>query len=220
MTTAAQAKRLLRPLLTENADLSLVGRLLAIRPTNHILRGVFLDATSDRNQFRPTWATVFLFSPRAGFHFNWGAELYARTGHGWLITEEGVDKKLCSVIEREALPLLRPVRTIEDFVSFTSKERFPSTWLDGYPDKRALIDVARGDLDAANSLCEVVAERRSKSSYLAEYYDPILIEIWPLVKRREKAALAKILHEWEFEAVKRDKLESIWEPTPFPLELD
>jgi hypothetical protein len=218
MTTAAQAKRLLRPLLAANSDLSLVGRLLAIKPVQHILRGVFLDATSDRNQFRPTWAVVFLFHPGAGFHFNWSAEIYAGTGHGWLISEEGVDEALCEAIEREALPLLRPVQSIDDFVSFTSKERFLSTWLDGYPYRRVLIDAARGDFDAANALCEMMADQRSRSSYWAEQYDPILIHIWPHIKRHNRIALAEVLHEWEFEAVKREKLEGIWEPTPFPIE--
>lgn len=219
MTTAAQAKRLLQPLLVANPDLSLVGRLLAVRPVDHILRGVFLDATSDRNEFRPVWGAAFLFYPGAAFDFTWTTEIYSGIGRRWLIASEGVEDALCGAINREALPLLRQVKTIDDFVSFAAKERFPHTWLDGYPYRRALIDVARGDFEAANSLCEFMADRRSRSSFWAEQYDPVLIHVWPHIKRTNKAALAKILREWEFEAVKREKLESIWEPTPFPFEL-
>lgn len=220
MTTAREAKRLFRPLLERNNDVALIGRLLAIKPVHHILRGVFLDATWDRNRFRPTWAAVFLFHPNAGFHFNWSAPIYAGTSHGWLISDKDVEKALGDAVEREALPLLRPMQTIDDFAAFATKDRFDLNPLNSYLNYRTLIDIARGDFDAAGALCKMMAKRRSKSSFWAEQYDPILTQIWPLVKRRDKATLAKILHEWEFEAVKREKLENIWEPTPFPMELN
>jgi hypothetical protein len=35
----------------------------------------------------------------------------------------------------------------------------------------------------------------------------------------DRAGLARLLHSWEAETVKNFKIEHLWEPTPFPLEL-
>ena len=35
----------------------------------------------------------------------------------------------------------------------------------------------------------------------------------------DRAGLARLLHEWEAQTVKNFKIEHLWEPTPFPLEL-
>lgn len=53
---------------------------------------------------------------------------------------------------------------------------------------------------------------------MAEEYDFVAETIRPLVVSSNKATLARMLHEWEAQAAKREKLEGIWEPTPFPLE--
>jgi len=43
MTTVADVRKIVAPLLAAHDDLVLVGRMLAIKPVHHILRGVHLD---------------------------------------------------------------------------------------------------------------------------------------------------------------------------------
>lgn len=221
MTTAAEAKRICRPLLARNPDLALIGRLIAIKPFHHILRGVYIDRTWEKKLFRPTWVATFLFERDATIGFNWGQQIYRPTKGLWDFTDPNTPQMLQEEIERLALPLLRPVQTIDNFVTFTNKDRFPHTHLDLYPYRKVLFDIARGDFDTAQSICELLAARRSggKWQLWAEEYDFVINELWPLIKKNDRAALAEILHRWEAQAVKRKKLGEIWEPTPFPLEL-
>ena len=65
MTTTAQVKRVVGPLLKRNPDLALVKRLVVIKPVHHILRGIYIDHSHDPKSLVPTWAANFLFQPNA-----------------------------------------------------------------------------------------------------------------------------------------------------------
>ncbi|MEZ5849035.1 MAG: hypothetical protein R3D68_00100 [Hyphomicrobiaceae bacterium] len=49
MTTAAQVKRMAKPLLARHPDLALVGRMIVIRPVRHVLRAIYIDRTRSVN---------------------------------------------------------------------------------------------------------------------------------------------------------------------------
>jgi hypothetical protein len=61
MTTAAEVKRRLKPLLKHRPDLVLVGRNLVIPPVHHVLRGIFFDASWDKDLCRPIWYAGAMF---------------------------------------------------------------------------------------------------------------------------------------------------------------
>lgn len=221
MTTVAQVKQAVQPLLQRNPDLALVGRLVVVKPVHHILRGIYIDRSLDPLLFVPTWAVIFLFEPRQSFSYNWGKRVCRPRG-AWVVNDPETPAAMCEEIEQQALPLLRPMQTIDDFVRFTSKERFPSTFLDLYELRKVFIDVARGDLEAAQSICGFLATDRAKRKHLPrmqEEYDRIMQSLCPLIAANDCAGLAQLLRDWEAGSVKRLKLGKLWEPTPFPLEL-
>jgi hypothetical protein len=224
MTTVAQVRQVVQPLLQRNPDLRLVGRLVVIMPVQHILRGIHIGRSLDPQLFVPTWAVIFLFEPRQTFSYNWGERIFRpRPGPGyWDVADPDTSRVLCEAIEQEALPLLRPVKTIEDFVDFTGKKRFRDTYLDLYELRKISVDVARGDLDAATSICEFLATERARKKHLplmTEEYDRITKTFCPLIAANDRPGLVQLLREWEAYSVRRLKLEKLWEPTPFPLEL-
>ena len=47
-----------------------------------------------------------------------------------------------------------------------------------------------------------------------------LRELCAKLAEDDRAGLAGLLHEWEVYTVKNFKIEHLWEPTPFPLELE
>ena len=223
MTTVAQVKQVVQPLLQRNSDLALVGRIVVIKPVHHILRGIYIDRSSDPLLFVPTWAVVFLFEPRQSLSYNWGRRIYRPPPGpaGWDVSDPKTPATMCEEIER-VLPLLKPIQTIDDFVTFTSKDRFRDTYLDLYPDRRIFVDVARGDLEAARAICAYFATDRAKRWYLPqmqEEYDRITQRLCPLVAANDRPGLARLLHEFEAGSAKDMKLDKIWEPTPFPIEL-
>jgi hypothetical protein len=159
-----------------------------------------------------------LFETRLDIGFLWGGRVYGV----WDITEPDVNARMCGAIEQEALPSMRSIKTIDDFVKFTSKERFPDTHLDLYPASKIFVDVARGDFDAASAICSYMATDRAKRWYLPnmqDKYDLITKELCPRIAANDCPGLARLLHDYEAQSVKNLKLEKIWEPTPFPIEL-
>ena len=221
MTTVAQVKEVVQPLLQRNSDLALVGRIVVIKPVHHILRGIYIDRSLDPLLFVPTWAVVFLFEPCQSLSYNWGERVYRRPGI-WELPDPNLPNDMAEAIEQQALPLLRPVQSVDDFVRFTSKERFPSTYLDGYELRKVFVDIARGDLDAAQSICEFLMTDRGKRKHLPrmqEEYDRVTKMLWPRVAANDRPGLARLLHCFEAGSVRDMKLDKLWEPTPFPIEL-
>ncbi|HZO45314.1 MAG TPA: hypothetical protein VFB68_05440 [Xanthobacteraceae bacterium] len=218
----AQVKQVMQPLLERNTDLTLVGRLVAIKPVRHILRGISIGRSLATNLFVPSWAVIFLFEPRVNFPLNWGGRVYG-PGAWDLIEHDDLPNMMRDAVEKEALPLLRPIQTIDDLVEFASEERFPNTYLNLYEHRKIFVDVARGDLDSAHSICEYMATERAKRRYLPnmrEEYDRIAKELCPLIAADDRPGLARLLHKYEEGSVRAMKLEKYWEPTPFPIELE
>jgi len=173
----------------------------------------------DPKLFIPAWAVIFLFEPSDSLSLNWGQRIYKVT---WDVANPDLPAKMCEAIEEQALPLLRPIETIDDFVRFTTKERFRDTYLDLYEHRKIFVDIARGDLDSAQSICEYMATNHAKRKYLPmkmdEEYNRITKELCPLIAKRDRAGLARLLHKFEEGSVRAMKLEKYWEPTPFPIE--
>lgn len=220
MTTIAQVKQVALPLLQRNPDLVLVGRRVLIKPIQHILRGISFGRSIAPNLFIPAWAVIFLFEPSDSLSLNWGERIYKVA---WDVANPDLPVKMCEAIEEQALPLLRPIKTINDFVGFATKERFRDTYLDLYEHRKIFIDIARGDLDSARSICEYMATDHAKRRYLPlkmnEEYDRITKELCPLIAVNDRFGLARLLHKYEESSVRAMKLEKYWEPTPFPIEL-
>lgn len=220
MTTAAQVKQVVQPLLDQNPDLALVGRLILIKPVRHLLRGVYFARSLDHNAFTPTWLIVPMFRYGAHVIFNWGQELYNRSYGPWDIRKPATPKTMCEEIERTALPLVRSVQTIDDFVGFASEERFGAMRLDNDLFAKIVIDIARGDFDTARAICaHFFREIPFKPWYDGKDYAGIMPVLRLLLAANDRAGLARVLHQWEADSIEACKLEKFWEPTPFPFEL-
>jgi hypothetical protein len=207
MTTTAQVKQLVQPLMHRNPDLALVGRLVVIKPVHHILRGVLIGRSLDPKSFVPNWSAVSLFEPGAHFHLFLGTRLRGR----W---DEGIPDlpiKLAKTIEKEALPVLRQIDTIDDFVNFAN-----GAWVE---DEKPYVDVARGDLAAAQSMCDFFSSLNGHFGIRQEECEHVVRDLCPRIVANDRRGLAQLLHKHEAEAVNRLKLDKLWEPTPFPIEL-
>jgi hypothetical protein len=225
MTTAAQVKRMVRPLLERNADLVLVGRMIYVKPVHHFARAVLIGRTSSANRFSPRWTVIHLFEVRRIFTLNWGDYLDELLpglhGFNWPTDAPSIAEGLCQAIEKQALPWLRTMSTLDLFLAFVSQNLFRHHMYDK-GDAEVIVRVAQGYVDAARKICEQQIERWSTDK---PHYDDDdcahfrrLRDLYPLVMKDDRAGLARLLHCWEAETVKNFKIEHLWEPTPFPLE--
>jgi hypothetical protein len=146
MTTAAQVKKLVKPMLERHDDLALVGRWIFATPVHHFARAILIDRTSDPENFCPQWAVVHLFEPRRSFSLSWGQLLYneasARPG-SWRITDPNIGADLIREIEAHALPPLRAMKTLDEYLSFVSQHYFRHQLYD-WPQCRIIVEVAWG----------------------------------------------------------------------------
>jgi hypothetical protein len=222
MTTVAQVKQAVQPLLQRNSDLALVGRLVIIKPVQHILCGINIGRSLDHLKFVPTWSVLLLSELHKDFGYLWGAKVRGPRG-SWLITDPDLPAAMCEAIEQEALAPMRAIKTFDDFINLASKERFPVRHLDLYPATRILVDIARGDLTAAETICRYLRTDEGRAlymPYMQEQYDRVMQELCPLIAATDRSGLARLLNSYEAQSVKNLKLEKYWEPTPFPIELE
>lgn len=217
MTTIADARRLAAPLLARNADLAMVRRLALLKPVTHVLRGLSLERSLNPDLFNLTWFALFTFEPRRYLHYSWGH----RFGGLWERNDVSLAARVVEKMEGEILPLLRPMRAIDDFASFANSQHVEHP-LRNYPHKVFLVHVALGQLDEARALCRklrawAIAEcrlnHRPNMSVIR-----IVLEMVPLVEADDREGMVRLLWQWEAETIKKLKLEKYWVKEPFPLE--
>ena len=140
----------------------------------------------------------------------------------WHMNDPDVSSALINSIERNALPRLRAMNTLHDYLASVSQSQFRHQLYD-WPTAKIIVDVALGNLDAARELSEANIQKWSVDK---PHYDDDdramfrrLRELCARLMADDRAGLARLLHEWEAQTVKNFKIEHLWEPTPFPLEL-
>ncbi|MFY9827825.1 MAG: hypothetical protein WAK69_04285 [Rhodoplanes sp.] len=223
MTTVAQVKKMVRPVLERHADLALVGRWIFVKPIYHFARAVLIDRTAYAEEFEPRWAVLHLFETQKFFSLSWGeflANERSRRRGLWFMSDPDVELSLIEAIEQQALPKLRAIQTLDDYLAFVSRHMFRHQLFD-WPQCKIIIDVALGDLDAARSICKENMHRWSVDQpHHDEDSKAKYRRLRELCARLadDRAGLAQLLHEWEVCTVKNFKIEHLWEPTPFPLE--
>jgi hypothetical protein len=220
LVTAAQVKSYLQPLVDENDDLVLLGRLLVVKPVRHVLRAVLIGRYSWAEGMRPQWFIHHLFGPHPGFyHIGWGDQFWSRV---WRTTDPDIGEALRAEIEKTALPKLRSIETLEDFVTAVPSTRSGHIWAID-PKGKSLIDSSMGDLEPARTLCrEKICNRADpgpKEPDVTKAEAAGAKKLCALLANDDVAGLVRTLHEWEEANVTVLKLKPYWEPTPFPIEL-
>jgi hypothetical protein len=225
MTTARQVKKLLNSVVEHFEDLAVSGRWLIVKPVRHVAWGIVIDSTGEAARFRPFWAVVDLCEPREKFPLNWG-QMFGHPTHKthrlWFWDDPTIHDGLIEALQTRVLPLLRPIETLDDFVTFaSSEERFRNAPFHSFLLGKVVVDAARGDLESARSICAELATGRTRWSMplMREKFDRIMQSLCPLLTANDRNGLVRLLREWEAYSVKNLQLESVWEPTPFPLEL-
>ena len=224
MTTLRQIKALCAPLLERHADLALVDWLLLVKPIRHVAHAVAIDRTSSANVFQPRTASTILNVRLRDFPLNTGNLLYRNeSGEGmlWLWSDPSMPNDFIQIVERDALPRLRAIRTIEDYLQYEQEihqHHFPFYW-----GLRLSISVALGRLDEARDIMNDARWSKISASYFNKEIEGLgdrLKEQGSAISDGDKKALVSILREREARSVEKLKLANVWERTPFPIELE
>lgn len=221
MTSLTQIKRLANPILAKHEDLELIGRWLVLKPVHHVFRGVVIASSGEARRFRPFWAVVDICEPRERPPLNWGEMFGHPTNNLWFWDDPTIVAAFLAVLNGTVLPILRAIQTLDQFYEFASGERFFPGPFDAFPLSAAPVQAARGQLDSARAMCAKLTSgpTRWSAPMMRDRFDQITKPLCPLLAANDRAGIAAVLHRWEVQTVKNLRLESVWEKTPFPLEL-
>jgi hypothetical protein len=213
------------PVIDRHPDLALVRRWIIVKPVHHFARAVLIDRTAYADRFDAQWIVHHLFEELGSLPLSWGEclanERSSRRGL-WRTDDPDIELALQEAIETQALPALRKISTFEDFLAYVAQNTF-SHHLYEWPTSRIILDVALGDLDHARAISDKHFARWSvpDSAYdedgRATYAR--LSELCGRLMAGDREGLIRLLHEWEEKTIRNLKIEHIWEPTPFPIEL-
>jgi hypothetical protein len=222
MTTSAQIKRLVKPLLARHESLVQVGPWIYLKPIRHVARAIVIDRTGGAARFRPIWTVMHIIEPIESLSLIWSRRLGHPINKLWLWDDPTIQDALIDVFERQVVPLLGPIETLDDFVAFADdKTRFTLDSLHAFLLRAAVVDAARGDLESAKAMCAKVATGKTQWSgpLSVQTHARVMGKLYPLLLSDDRAGIVKLLREWEAFSVKHLGLEAVWERTPFPLEL-
>jgi len=229
MTNARQAKRLFRPLADRHPDFAYPGgRELWLTPIRHTAARVFLDRSSNPDAFLIRWAIVATFIPHrdlSGLIGHCAGHIYpsgrAAGPAYWHWSDPDTVEAALRLIEAQALPHLRSLDSLEGWAAYY-RETFPIART-GFPEKRLILDIALGDLEAARALLDTLLphfrENKRPEAPIYQYMRRLIMTVADPLLAGDRPALANILHGWEAENIRgTNKIAPYWEPTPFPLE--
>lgn len=228
MTNARQARQVFRPLLARHNDLVEVGpRMLWLKPVHHLGLRVFIERSSDAESPSPQWNIIELFFYCRNIKIALGHRNFlfrSRTPfeRHWDWSNPTTVDELVSAIEGKALPLLRSKQHFETFAAYYYFQ-FRRSGMFMHAEDCLIVDIAMGNLREARKKCEELLPEYVENKYVnwrgwQKFRIQVMTVAEPLMAG-DRAALAEILHGWEYDNVKGSMLEPYWERTPFPLEL-
>ena len=78
-----------------------------------------------------------------------------------------------------------------------------------------------GKLNNANESLALITdhEKHWRGSDMDIVIAPMIDDLKPLVDAKDRKAIGAQLRQWEERWIRKNKLETFWEPSPFPVEL-
>jgi hypothetical protein len=201
-TRPADLKRYLKSLLKLRPDLILVGRMLVVRPVRHILRGAFLDRSGDKYSMTLWRYLKPLYEGPEGLGY--GKPIHQSL---WYVYEPYFQPLLLDVLREDVFSDLGQLTGMADLALYPA-ERYESH---GPP----IVElVLAGEHERATALVDEIERTKSGGSY------------WRHWAKTQRAFLSRKIddvcgefHAEEARAAKELKLDGLWEPSPFPVEV-
>jgi hypothetical protein len=240
-TRPADIRRYLKPLLKVRDDLVLIDRWLMVRPVRHLLRGVYFERAGDPSLFylRRTIKPLYVSSGSwLGVGNRFGAA-------AWRVYEPYFQALLEAELAQEAFEPLGKITTISDFRAYLEADWdgrdeaetcIVTMLLCGESERaaRCLEQLKEDRARSTESQYQDLRERKARGEAL-ESYDLWMRELERVRREgdsyylrmralfdsftRDVETFCAECHAREASIAKELKLDGIWEPSPFPIEL-
>src|SRR4051812_41916083 len=201
-TRPADIKWYLKSLLKQRSDLVVIDRMVLIRPVRHMLRGAFLDRSGDKYRFviwpylKPLWGPSF------------GRHTFGSLNGIFQVWQPHFESVLVDALQQDVFTRLGQITTYDDLAG-----ALPDQLLFHTTRESALL--LAGERERAEEHVRAIENSEFGNSL---YYEDQVKPARELLARDITEVCAEF-HAREAKAVKAMKLQSIWEPAPFPVEL-
>lgn len=220
MTTKKQIDRLLGELVERNPDLAQSSRFVIIKPLRHIMRSISIDRTSTADAPQFLWSLGHFFEPTAHRQGICLDQFFTERGAPRYWSEPGMSAAFFAACENKILPALRGVGTIEEMIRFKTIRSVEFERAVKWVFCQIHFAAAFGRFDRALRRFERIKHwNPAGMSWRRPEFERIADELVPLMRADDRPGVIRLLHQWEENRVRKYGLESIYEPTPFPLEL-
>jgi len=228
MTTKKQVHALLKHLLDRDQGLALSKdedfpswpSFIVVKPVRHVIRRLWIDRSGEADYPRFFWAVGHAFNPMMAKGI-WAEQFQIPRGLPNRWSQPGMREAFIELVENAIVPMLRRVENFDDM--FTIDTKFRSAILDGwlqYEPYQMHFLAANGRFEDAIAIYESIKDwDRSPENPRRRAYAFVTDDLAPLLLANDKPGVAALLHRWEQASIQRNGLEAIYEPTPFPLEL-
>jgi hypothetical protein len=200
-TRPADIRRYLKSLLKQRGDLVLVGRLLIIRPLRHVLRGVFFDRRGKDSIL--AYKCMNLLCQPLGIT-GYGVDAHASTFDIW---QPHLEPLLIDTLAQEIFEQVGKITSLDDYAA----ELPDRNW---FPKLRATAFHLSGPRERAAAYARYIESRNPDHLQWKPWYESQR----GLLKEDIRDICARY-HATEVQTVKELRLESVWEPSPFPVEV-
>lgn len=219
MTTKKQINSLWSELLARHGDLWLGGRYLVLKPQQHVMRSISIDRSWDADYPRFYWHVAHAFDPVGSLGGLAPEPIFLERGKPNRWSQAGFFDTVFDALEHRILPMLRRVQGVEDM---DNVEGEPGSfeykgWLSHEPYRISIL-AALGRFEEILPVYETI---RDWHLTMKDGWQPRFeraSHLGALVAAGDHAGVAALLHLWEEQFVARNRLEAIYEKTPFPFE--
>jgi hypothetical protein len=223
MSANALIKKHLMPLLSKQGDIEVVGRWIMMKPVRHVLRGILILSRDHDSYFAPQWAVTHFCEPIGIFPLNWGDRVFRGSPGLWEWNDPEMPVRFVHNVERDILPLLRSIETLDDMVAYLRTKPIPHRDFEIDELRGVSLHAARGDLAAARQNLDDLRNGRSlwcMPGFAEKEVASVVDALGPLLDADDRAGMARQLAEWEAMRIAQlpKGMAKIWEPTPFPVE--
>lgn len=223
MTTAVEARRFVRILLEKHPELIWTDRCVIDSPVRHYIRYFLIDRGMDPEIFKPQWNVKPMYRERRRL----GGTMFVRhlrhptAAFKQWYRDDPEAPLVFAAAARRPLRVMRAVDTPQDFIEFERLDKPP--YLHSHDEMEIPHRLVAGQLDRAREL--LVKVRPAAFGFWKTELERFgvwdaLLRHGSAISAAERKKIADFFHTVERKSVESLKLRSIWEPTPFPLELD